>query len=88
MKSGVNQVPNIDKSKSISKSVLLTFFFGPFGMFYSTLSGAIIMLNLYIIIGIVTSGVGLLFIHPISTIWGIIAVISFNNKLLLVEKQL
>ena len=68
-------------TKSIVVSLLLTFFFGPLGMLYSTVIGAIVMLIISVIVGIVTFGIGLVFTQPICMIWGAIAVNSYNNKL-------
>jgi hypothetical protein len=67
--------------KSVFASLVLTFFFGPLGMFYSTGIGAFIMITLYIVVGIPTLGLGLLILHPIAMIWGAIAVSSFNSNI-------
>ena len=56
--------------KSVVVSLLLTFFFGPFGMLYSTVVGAIVMLILYVALGIPTLGWALAGLHPIAMIWG------------------
>lgn len=56
--------------KSIVISLLLTFFLGPFGMLYSTVTGAIVMLVLYVALGIPTLGWALAGLHPIAMIWG------------------
>lgn len=77
-----NQISNKPVgSKSVGASLILTFLFGPLGMFYSTIPGAIIMGILYVIIGFVTVGVGLLLLHPIAMIWGAVAVSNHNKKL-------
>jgi hypothetical protein len=59
--------------KSVVLSLVLTFFFGPFGMLYSTLTGALVMLILYVALGIPTLGWALAGLHPIAMIWGAIA---------------
>ncbi|RXH58042.1 hypothetical protein [Granulicella sibirica] len=56
--------------KSIVLSLILTFFFGPFGMLYSTVVGALVMLVLYVALGIPTLGWALAGLHPIAMIWG------------------
>ncbi len=61
------------QQKSVVLSLVLTFFFGPFGMLYSTVIGAIVMLVLYLAIGIPTLGWGLTVLHPMAMIWGAIA---------------
>ena len=55
--------------KSIVLALVLTFFFGPFGMLYSTVTGAIVMLVLYLALGIPTLGWALAGLHPIAMIW-------------------
>jgi hypothetical protein len=67
--------------KSVGLAFLLTFFFGPLGMLYSTVSGALVMLAGLVIgtvfIGIVTFGLGLILYWPLvwvaSIIWGCVA---------------
>ena len=58
------------KEKSVVLSLVLTFFLGPFGMLYSTITGAIVMLILYLALGIPTLGWALIGLHPIAMIWG------------------
>lgn len=76
------QVLVIALPKSVGISILLTFLFGPLGMLYTTIAGAIVMLVINIFIGIVTLGFGLLLTWPICIIWGAIAANSHNKKLL------
>lgn len=71
----------VNVGKSVGASLILTFLFGPLGMFYSTVIGGIIMLILYIVIGTLTLGVGLVILHPIAMIWGAVAVSSHNKKI-------
>lgn len=68
--------------KSVGIAIALALFFGPLGMFYSTIIGAIIMLIVNVLVGIFTLGVGLLVTIPIGVIWAAIATISHNNKLM------
>ena len=65
--------------KSVVLSLVLTFFLGPFGMFYSTVSGALIMLVLYIGLGIITFGWALAVLHPLAMIWGAVAADRANH---------
>lgn len=76
-----NRTIIINQGKSVGVAFLLTFFFGPIGMFYSTILGAIIMLILYLVIGIITLGFGLIILHPIAIIWACIAVSNHNGNL-------
>jgi len=68
--------------KSVGVSLLLTFFFGPLGMLYSTIWGGIIMLVISVLFAIVTFGFGLIITWPICMIWGAVAANSYNKKLL------
>ncbi|SEB77110.1 hypothetical protein SAMN05443244_1795 [Terriglobus roseus] len=65
--------------KSVLLSLVLTFFFGPFGMLYSTVPGALIMLVLYVALGIPTLGWAIAVLHPIAMIWGAIAADRANR---------
>ena len=77
-----NQVTIVTLTKSMGISIILTILFGPLGMFYSTIGGAIVMIFVSLIVGIFTFGVGLLITWPICIIWGAVSVNSYNQKLL------
>ncbi len=66
--------------KSVILALVLTVFFGPIGMLYSTLIGAIVMAVLYVAIGIPTLGWGLTVLHPIAIIWGVWAAHNQNLR--------
>jgi len=68
-------------------SIILTVLFGPLGMLYSTIMGAIIMAVLSVIIAVFTAGLGLIITWPICIIWGAVATSSHNKKLLAGAKQ-
>jgi hypothetical protein len=71
----------VSPPKSVGVAFVLTFFFGPFGMLYSTVSGALIMLAVSffggLIVGIMTMGLAWLVWGPAmwltSIIWGCLA---------------
>jgi putative Ca2+/H+ antiporter (TMEM165/GDT1 family) len=67
------QTTVVTEPKNVFIAFLLTFFFGPLGMFYSTIGGAILMTILAVVVGMVTLGAGLFIIWPISVLWGVIA---------------
>lgn len=69
-------------AKSVGVSILLTFFFGPLGMLYSTVPGALVMMAVNVFVGCLTFGLGLAVTWPICIIWGAVAVSSYNQKLL------
>jgi hypothetical protein len=71
----------ITPTKSVGVSLLLTFFFGPLGLLYSTISGAIVMFIICFLVGIVTFGIGCLITWPICMIWGVTASNAYNKKI-------
>lgn len=81
------QVIVIPQPKSMLVSLLLTFFFGPLGMFYSTVSGAIIMCIVSIVGFIVTLGMAAAIIWPVSMVWGAVAV-DKHNKMMVLQQRL
>ena len=72
-------VVNQCNRKSVGLAVLLAFLFGPLGMLYSTIGGAIVMFLLGLVIGIPTGGIGLAFLWPLQLIWAGVAA-SRKNK--------
>ena len=72
----------VASTKSVGISILLTVLFGPLGMLYSTIIGAIVMIILSIIVAAFTLGFGLLITWPICIIWGAVAASSYNKNLL------
>ncbi len=68
--------------KSTMVAVILSFFFGPLGMFYSTVTGGIIMLIISLIVGIFTLGFGLIVTWPICVIWAALAADRQNKNVL------
>lgn len=71
----------IKERKSIGLSLLLTILFGPLGLLYTTVSGAIIMFVVSLIIFIITFGFGVFFTWPICMIWGVLAAKNYNSKI-------
>ena len=69
-------------TKSVGISILLTFFFGPLGIFYSSIVGGAVMLVLSIIVAIFTFGFGLFITWPICILWGALAAKNYNERLL------
>lgn len=75
---GSTTVVTVTTPKSVGVAFLLTFFFGPWGMLYSTVSGALTMLGISIIggifVGFATFGLGWVIWFPAvwaaSIIWG------------------
>jgi hypothetical protein len=77
-----SQVVVVSATKSMGISILLTFLFGPLGMLYSTIPGAIIMAIISLPVALLTVGFGLLITWPICIIWGAAATSAHNKRLL------
>ena len=69
-------------TKSVGIAIMLTLFFGPLGMFYSTIAGAIVMFVATLLALFLTAGIGLLLTWPVGVVWAAIAASSHNKKLL------
>lgn len=74
-------VIQVGNHKSVAGAVLLALFFGPLGMIYSTVVGALVMLVVNILVAIVTLGLGLILTLPICAIWAGIAASNHNKQL-------
>jgi putative Ca2+/H+ antiporter (TMEM165/GDT1 family) len=76
-------------NKSVMLALILTFFFGPLGMLYSTILGGIVMLVLAAVVGFFTAGFGLFFVWPIQMLWAGIAAGNYNkSQLANVQRQM
>lgn len=69
-------------TKSPGIAILLPILFGPIGMFYSTIGGAIIILLVSLVVGVLTLGLGLLVTWPICILWAALAASAYNKRLL------
>lgn len=79
---GPQHVVVTQSTKNVGIAIILTFLFGPLGMFYSTIIGGIVMLVVSLFVAIFTLGIGLLFTWPVCIIWGAIAAKNYNDNLL------
>lgn len=75
--------------KSLGIGLILTFFFGPIGLFYATISGAVIMLiidAIFAVIGFITAGISLVVTAPlvnlVCMIWAYLKIKSYNRDLI------
>lgn len=68
-------------TKSVPLAAVLAFFFGPLGMLYATVLGALIMFLVNIAVAIITLGFGLLLTWPICVLWAAIAASNHNQRL-------
>jgi hypothetical protein len=76
------QVLVVKAPKNVGVAVILTFFFGPLGMLYSTVVGGLVMIAVSAVVGVLTLGIGLFVTHPICIIWGAVAASNYNKQLL------
>lgn len=67
--------------KSPFLAALLAFFFGPIGLLYASVKGAIIMFLVCLGVGIVTLGFGLFITWPICAVWGYLAATKHNERI-------
>jgi hypothetical protein len=65
--------------KSAVLAFVLTFFFGPFGMLYSTVAGGLVMLLVDIILVPLTFGLILPILWPIQLVWAVVAANNANR---------
>lgn len=66
---------------------LLTFLVGPLGLFYSSAPAALGFLLAAIVFGVLTAGIALFVIWPISIITGFFTVHRHNSKVALEERR-
>ena len=71
----------VKSTKNVGLAAVLGFFFGPLGMCYATLKGALIMFLVNIVIGIFTLGFGVFLTWPICAIWAYMAAKKYNEQL-------
>jgi hypothetical protein len=76
------QVLIVKAPKNVGVAIILTFFFGPLGLLYSSVIGGLVMLPVTIIVGFLTVGLGLFITHPICIIWAAVSASTYNKKLL------
>lgn len=76
------QVVVVTPTKSAGVAILLTVLFGPLGMFYSTIAGAIVMIVVSLVVALFTLGFGLILTWPICIVWAAMAASSHNKKLI------
>ena len=72
----------ITSTKNTGLAVVLALFFGPIGLLYSSVVGAIVMFIVSIPVVIFTAGLGLILTQPICAVWAAVGVNSYNKKLL------
>lgn len=74
-------------TKSIGLAIFLGVFLGPIGLLYSTVTGAIVMFVVNLLVALVTFGFGLILTWPICGLWAYKAAKSHNDQLLAGQRQ-
>jgi hypothetical protein len=70
----------VNEDKNPGLAALLTIFFGPLGMAYSTVPGAITMCFISLFMAMATMGFGLFITWPVSVIWAVQAANEHNRR--------
>jgi hypothetical protein len=68
-------------TKSLGAALALTFFFGPLGLFYASVTGGVVMLIVSILFAVLTYGISILVTVPVCMIWAAVAVSNHNARL-------
>lgn len=74
-------VIHVGSQKSVAGAVILALLFGPLGMLYATVVGALVMFFVNILVAIATLGLGLILTIPIGAVWAGIAASNHNKQL-------
>lgn len=61
------------KPVNVRTAVLLALIFGPLGLFYTTVGGALFCLFLLIVLGLFTVGIGIIPVWLVSVLWAYVA---------------
>lgn len=78
----------VNDHKSVGLAMLLTLFFGPLGMAYSTVGGAVVMFFVTLFVMAVTLGLGLFVTWPVCVIWAAYAASEHNRRQIYAATQL
>ena len=71
----------VKSTKNVGLAAGLALFFGPLGMCYSTLKGALVMFLVNVVVGFLTLGIGCLVTLPVCAIWAYMAAKKYNEEL-------
>jgi hypothetical protein len=69
-------------TKNPGVAFALGFLFGPIGMLYATIGGALAMLCINVVIAIITLGFGLAISWPLCGLWAYFAAKKYNEQLM------
>lgn len=74
-------------TKSVGLAIVLAFFFGPLGMLYSTVTGALVMLVVNLVVALLTFGLGLVLTWPICVVWAAVSASTHNDRIAAVHAR-
>ena len=69
-----------DFGHNVAVALIATFLLGPFGMFYSTRVGAIVMIVVSVLVALPTLGIGLVLTLPICMVWAGLAAVRSEPR--------
>lgn len=67
--------------KSLGLAIALSFLFGPLGLLYASVAGAVVMFFVNLVALFLTLGFGLILTWPACVIWAVIATNNYNQRL-------
>lgn len=67
--------------KSVGLALLLAAVFGPLGMLYTTVAGAIVMLLVSAVVGALTAGIGLVVTWPVCVLWSCVSAARSQRRM-------
>ena len=76
------QVIIVKPLKSVGVAIALSFVFGPLGMLYSTIIGAVVMFFVNVFALLLTAGLGFILTWPAGMVWAAMAASNHNKNLL------
>lgn len=68
------------RPKSVRTAVLLTVFFGPFGLFYVSPFAGMLMTFVTLVAGLFTVGIGLFLAWPVCILWAVAATAGHHDE--------
>jgi hypothetical protein len=69
-----------DFGHNVAVALIAAFLLGPFGMFYSTRVGAIVMIVVTVLVALPTLGFGIVLTLPICMVWAAIAAVRSEPR--------
>jgi hypothetical protein len=68
------------KDRSVLAALVLTFFFGPFGVLYVSIPWGLIWIVVSAVVVIATVGLGAFLVWPVSMVWAAIAASNQHGR--------